>query len=377
MLKAFASEPGYVASGLAHAAVLLVALVSFADAPKFDPALESVPVEILTDKQFNEITKGEKTAKAPAPQPTRVDKVADVVEPKPTPPKQEAKVEVPTPPPPLKRIPDPADDDEPEPPKPTPPQRVAALPPPRPAPEPPKPVPQPRPADPPKAEAVEPPKPPERPKPETKPTPPVPPKQEAKATPTPPTPPKPKTDDKAKPDQLAKLIDSKAAADAAKPAARPRASETPSQARAFDAGSIASALSHEPAQQRAAAGRALNQTASIGAPTANAPRMSPSMWGQLDGFLQEQYKQCWTYLGIGGGQKYVPQIKVTFTQAGGLVGQPELLNRPSDPNMRSLAESAIRAVKKCDPLRIPAQYAPFYNEWKARILRFDPEEMAG
>ena len=61
----------------------------------------------------------------------------------------------------------------------------------------------------------------------------------------------------------------------------------------------------------------------------------------------------------------------------GLVGAPEPLNKPSDPAMSSLAESAMRAVKKCDPLRIPAQYAPFYNEWKARILRFDPEEMSG
>ena len=101
------------------------------------------------------------------------------------------------------------------------------------------------------------------------------------------------------------------------------------------------------------------------------------MWGSLDGYMKEQYKQCWTFLGLAGGQKYVPQIKVTFSEHGGLVGAPELLNKPSDPAMSSLAESAMRAVKKCDPLRIPAQYAPFYNEWKARILRFDPEEMSG
>ncbi|MDP4595203.1 MAG: cell envelope biogenesis protein TolA, partial [Beijerinckiaceae bacterium] len=45
--------------------------------------------------------------------------------------------------------------------------------------------------------------------------------------------------------------------------------------------------------------------------------------------------------------------------------------------LQSLADSALRAVRKCDPLRIPAQFAPYYNQWKARILRFDPEEMLG
>jgi colicin import membrane protein len=36
----------------------------------------------------------------------------------------------------------------------------------------------------------------------------------------------------------------------------------------------------------------------------------------------------------------------------------------------------MRAVRRCNPLRIPAQYQPFYEEWKARRVRFDPEEMS-
>jgi colicin import membrane protein len=260
----------------------------------------------------------------------------------------------------LRHLPEPEPEDTP--PVPTPPQRVAALPPPRPA-EPPKPQvqPPPRPVEPPKAEAIEPPKPPERPKPE------------AKETPRPPD--KPKVDPKN--DQLAKLIDAKKPDAPKPPAARPRSADATDQQPRFDASSIAQALSREPAQQRAATGRTLSQTASIGSPTANAPRMSPSLWGQLDGYLQEQYKQCWNNLGLSPGQKYIPQIKVTFAQNGGLIGAPELLNRSSDQNMRSIAESALRAVKKCDPLRIPPQYAPYYNEWRIRILRFDPAEMAG
>ena len=44
---------------------------------------------------------------------------------------------------------------------------------------------------------------------------------------------------------------------------------------------------------------------------------------------------------------------------------------------RSLADSAMRAVRKCNPLRIPAQFAPYFDQWKNRTLRFDPEEMLG
>ena len=112
-----------------------------------------------------------------------------------------------------------------------------------------------------------------------------------------------------------------------------------------------------------------------GSPTASAAKMSPSLGGQLEGLLQEQYKRCWTFAGLGGQQKYIPEIHVQYMPDGSLIGQPVLLNPPSDPNLRSLAESALRAVRRCDPLRIPAQYQPYYDQWKGRIVRFDPEEM--
>ena len=117
------------------------------------------------------------------------------------------------------------------------------------------------------------------------------------------------------------------------------------------------------------------QLASLGSPTASAAKMSPSLWDQLDGLLQEQYKRCWNFAGLGGQQKYIPEIHVQYTLDGSLIGQPVLLNPPSDPNLRALAESAMRAVRRCDPLRIPSQYQLYYDQWKGRIVRFDPEEM--
>jgi len=274
---------------------------------------------------------------------------------------------------------------------PKPPERAAVLPPPRPAPEPVKPEPKPEPVKPApappvaqkpppveSAEAVEP-KPVPRPKTESKPE--V--KKEAETQPKPKPEPKPKPveeptkpEPKFKPDQLAKLLDQEKQKDAPpKPVAKPKSGEeTADPAQKFDAADISKFLSKEAPQRKASTGRELQQVASLGSPTASAAKMSPSMWGQLDSLLQEQYKQCWSYIGLNN-KKYIPEIHVQYAQDGSLIGQPSLLNPPSDPDLRSLAESALRAVRRCNPLHIPALYQPYYDQWKGRIVRFDPEEM--
>jgi colicin import membrane protein len=380
-VKVSVSQPGSVLSAVVHVTLLAATLVGFTETKPFQDAQESVPVEIVTDSQFNEIMKGDKTAKQAAPTPVKADKVAEVEDKKPTP-TVEAKVDVTPPPPPLRRLPDPGESKEPEPPAPAPPQRVAALPPEPPKPEPPKPEP-PKPARPPEpakveapppkpdAEPVEPPKPPQRPKEEPK-------KAEVAPTPPQPTPPKPPVRPKAdeKPlDTMAisKLLDK---TEPQKPAARPKSGDENSVKSKFDTDAVAALLSREAPSQKASTARAASQQASLGAPTASAARMSPSLMGQLDGLMQDRYKQCWTYVGMAA-TRYIPQIKVEFAVNGALTSEPVLLNPPGDPNLRTLAESALRAVRRCDPMPIPAQFAPYHQEWKSRILRFDPEEMAG
>jgi len=380
-VKVSVSQPGSVLSAVVHVTLLAATLVGFTETKPFQDAQESVPVEIVTDSQFNEIMKGDKTAKQAALTPVKADKVAEVEDKKPTP-TVEAKVDVTPPPPPLRRLPDPGESKEPEPPAPAPPQRVAALPPEPPKPEPPKPEP-PKPARPPEpakveapppkpdAEPVEPPKPPQRPKEEPK-------KVEVAPTPPQPTPPKPPVRPKAdeKPlDTMAisKLLDK---TEPQKPAARPKSGDENSVKSKFDTDAVAALLSREAPSQKASTARAASQQASLGAPTASAARMSPSLMGQLDGLKQDRYKQCWTYVGMAA-TRYIPQIKVEFAVNGALTSEPVLLNPPGDPNLRTLAESALRAVRRCDPMPIPAQFAPYHQEWKSRILRFDPEEMAG
>ena len=361
-MKLSSTDPGLVVSGIGHAALLAAMLVAFSGAKQFEDAQESIPVEMVTDQQFAQIMKGVKTEKEVRPQPTRVDKVADIAETHKVPPVVEAKTNVPTPPPRLRPVPDPGADDQPQPAPakaipPEPPQRPADLPKPES-----KPVPPPKPD----AEAILPPQPPPRPKDE--------PKKPSVTPPLPPTrpvqndQPKVKPDDKLKLDEVAKLI----------AATKPKSGdETADPQPRLNLTEVSQMLSKETPQQKASTGRDLSRVASLGSPTASAAKMSPSLWGQLDGLMQEQYKQCWSYLGLSNGDQYIPEIKVEFTPDGALAAQPTLRNPPGDPGLRSLADSALRAVQRCNPLKIPAQYAPYYDEWKSRILRFDPQEMAG
>lgn len=376
------SQPGLVVSAAAHAGLLLATLIAFSDAKKFEDAQEAVPVDMLSDSQFNQIMKGEKTAKE-IKTAQRVDKVADTSETKPLPPLAEAKKDIPAPPPPVKRQ-EAETDDKPE--TPPPPKRVAALPP---APEPPaRPAPQ-QPAPPVKPQAkaapepeedkpdeaeVIAPKPPPRPKPE----------KQAKESPQPPEKPKPKDEPRLKADEVAKLLEQKKAADKSnpseskddkksdKPPSKPRSGDETAPKSKFNAASIANLLSHEAPQRRASTGRDMTQTASLGAPTANAARMSPTLQAQIDAYTIEHYRKCWQASLSMNARSYVPRIEFRLTRDGALDGPPRLLNPSPEPVEKSRGEQALGAVRRCSPMPIPAAFAPYYDYW--RVTELDMRE---
>ncbi|MGB8276658.1 MAG: cell envelope biogenesis protein TolA [Methylovirgula sp.] len=355
-------KPGLVVSSAAHAAVLAAVLLSFSSAPKFQDAQETIPVEMVSASDLNQIMRGDKSAKEVRPK-QRADKIADTTEIKPKPPLAEAKRDVPTPPSPDKKLPDPGEAEK-APPKPL---DTAALSPATAAPakpEPAKPAPKPPVAEPPQqdTEAAEP-LPVPRPKVE-------PPKKETKTEePKKPDPPKLKLD------QIAKLLEEKKPKDPPKPAKPKSGDESLDHPRKFDVNDISRVLlSHETAQRKAATSHELEQVASLGSPTATAPRMSPSLMAQMEGWFQDRLQGCWTQpITVPPGPKYVPMIRVPLNLDGSLAGEPSLLNPPSDPAWRPLAESALRAVRKCDPLPVPARFKAYYDEWRDRIVRFNDD----
>jgi hypothetical protein len=162
------------------------------------------------------------------------------------------------------------------------------------------------------------------------------------------------------------------------PPERPKepAPDKPKPARNFDPNTIAKLIG-----QGKTSTPSPNQTAAAtpqGLPHHDAPHMSMSMASALDAWLTESYLNCWTPPPTTPeGDTYVAEVRVIFNPDGSLSGRPVLLNPPGDRAWRAHAESAIRAVRKCDPLKVPAQYMPYFEQWKVETIHFDPRETQG
>ncbi|MFI5013041.1 MAG: hypothetical protein ACHQAY_11920 [Hyphomicrobiales bacterium] len=352
------SEPGVPLSVIAHAAVLVVSLVSLSSAQPFADTEETLPVEIITSDQLDAMTKGEKTAKEvqPTPKP-RVDQVAAAEQLKPT--QGTDQTDVPTPP---ARAPEVSDAASAPPLPPTrPPDPVK----PEPKAEPQKVVEQPKP-EPPKVDA-EIPKPPEKPQPQKVVKPPEPPKEVVE---------QPKPPDLEK--KIAQILEDKKREEQQKPKppakvkAEPNFSKTQSEIEKL-------LVSKEKPQASGSVGAQLQKTASLGTQSGSSPRLSPSMRGALIGLLQEQFGKCFQPPpGVDAQTGAVPVIHIEFTgPEGALVGRPILKNPSSDPGTRALADAALRAIARCAPYKIPAQFAPFFDDWRETNFQIDLKNFTG
>ena len=361
-------EPGIWVSGAAHAAVFAASLLVLGSST-FPEAQEGIPVEILTDNQFSEITRGETSAKEVKPeQPNpRVDRVAEVQEKRDP---GEAQRHVPAPPTRPAEMKTAEQEVE-----------AAATPPPPPA----RPEAASREAEK-KAAAEEAAKLVEREQAEALA------RQQAEA--------KAKAEAEAKVKALAEakaraeaeakaLAEAKAKAEAdakakavaeakAKAEAEAKAKRQAEVAEKFSPGDIRELLqSKQPAQSAGSTGREVNRTASLGTSTGTAQRLNPSQRDALIGLLQEQLHRCWVVpVALQSVPKPpVPSVRIQLNQDGSLAAEPAVLNRSPEPLFGVAADSATRAARRCAPLRIPAQFAPYYQDWKDLVVNFNLRDM--
>ncbi len=406
-------EPGFWISGVAHAAMLGTALFAFSSA-SFPEAQEGIPVEIITDNQFSEITRGDRQAREvqPTPKP-RADRVADVQQqrdpgeaPKdtPAPPRRPAEMKV--------------DDKE---------VKAAALPPP----PPPAPRPDPRieaakreeaaraekaaaealakekaaeakaqadreeraKAE---AEAIEQAKAEAEAKARTEA------RRAAEARAKAEAEAKAAAEAKAKAEAEAKAVaeakakaeadakakavaEAKAKADSeakrvaeAKAEAEAKAKRQAELADKFNPGDIRQLLqTKERSQSTGATGAEVNRTASLGTATGTSQRLNPSQRDALIGLLTEQLHRCWVVPVAlqSAANPPVPSLRVKLNEDGSLAAEPVVMNRSSDSLFGVAAESATRAARRCAPLRIPAQFVPYYQDWKDLVVNFNLRDM--
>ena len=93
--------------------------------------------------------------------------------------------------------------------------------------------------------------------------------------------------------------------------------------------------------------------------------------------LKAQIFGCWSIpLGLPYDQNLLVRIKLKLKPNGSVINTEILdhirMNKPGQNFYKVLAESVLRAVKLCDPLRVPSTG---YERWKELQLNFNPSEM--
>lgn len=183
---------------------------------------------------------------------------------------------------------------------------------------------------------------------------------------------KAEADAKAKSEAAAKAK-AKAMADAkAKADAEAKAKKQAELAEKFNAGDIKQLLaSRAPSQSTGSTGREVQRTASLGTATGTSQRLSPSMRDALVGMLQQQIERCYSAPPGASQGIILPVLDIKLNPDGSLSTEPRIMKGGSSAVDTSIAQAALRAVRRCAPYKIPAQYAPYYNDWKAINAEFE------
>lgn len=94
----------------------------------------------------------------------------------------------------------------------------------------------------------------------------------------------------------------------------------------------------------------------------------------LKGMLKAQLNGCWRPPGTGGGDE-IPVVTLSWEMNpdGTLRTQPKVTHAPSTPAGQVYAEAAVRAVKTCEPFRLPPD--KYEGGWRFIDWTFDPREL--
>ncbi len=293
------------------------------------------------------------TATTEPPQPSPKPPAAPPAQTAPAPPRQAATPAPPPPPPPPPKA-EPPPEPKPVPPPPPPPPKAA---------EPAKPEPAPPPPPPRKAEPAK----PEPSPPEPKPAPPPP-------APDKPAPPKPAEAPKAQPKPDKPVDVAKAEPKAERPPTPPAPKPADSD---FDA--LLRSVEQTPKrvqapEQRAGKGSAADAGGTGQPGKAVTAQINPSV---LAASISRQITPCWNIpvaaQGLGGLRA---ELNIVMGPDGGVqsVVPMDAARMSTDPVFRAFAESAVRAVRACSPLKLPPES---YQVWRNIIFNFDPSQLAG
>ncbi len=376
-------EPGLAISTIAHVLVFAGAFFGlFAIGNPKPPLIEGIPVEFLTEEQAGLVPKGEEKAKDIQEKP-RAERQADATVNRPP---ESAKQDVPSPPPRPKDLPEEAQKSE-EPVKPAEPEPKPVPPPP------PSPAPPPPPAPPPLPPPPAPPLLPQRPG-ETKVEPPDTDALNAKILA------EQKAEEERQRAEVKRREAQRIAAEKAEQekkrqqaavlraeqekkrrqaAERAKAEREKAERQAAQqAANAPSALdgldaflkSKEQGGSSGASAPQISRPSSLGSERGNATRASSAMKG-LGNYISDQINSC-ARSSVQGNPTAVPEIMITLNPDGSLARRPVIKSAGPTVADQTLAREAVDQIAGCGPYRIPAMYAPYYNEWKTINIKYSP-----
>jgi hypothetical protein len=67
----------------------------------------------------------------------------------------------------------------------------------------------------------------------------------------------------------------------------------------------------------------------------------------------------------------IVKVRLRFNADGRLAEPPTVANQMDDPTFRALSEIAVKAIRACEPFKLPKDK---YELWKDMVLNFDPRE---
>ncbi|MCP5432193.1 MAG: cell envelope biogenesis protein TolA [Alphaproteobacteria bacterium] len=95
--------------------------------------------------------------------------------------------------------------------------------------------------------------------------------------------------------------------------------------------------------------------------------------------IRAQMARCWSFpAGAAYAEELVVHVRVAFNPDGSLSGRPQILDtlkyQTGDTYFRAAADSAVRALLRCQPFTLPPEK---YDSWQSVEFTFDPRYLLG
>ena len=104
------------------------------------------------------------------------------------------------------------------------------------------------------------------------------------------------------------------------------------------------------------------------------PKVDPADLRYLLQALRNQISRCWNWSApVSGADAEVPSASVRFKlkQDGSLAGEPVVVRSHADPS-QAVAKTALAAVKRCQPFKLPPNQYEFWQEVQVNFVTNAP-----